>query len=166
MLPGATRTGSAQNNLIWSASAAFGLNQDRGHIGGSRAMGTASDGYASRPIFQNANALGAGGQRPGVVPGTVGHEAENPGGDDLQQELTRAACVRGHGDIGVRDLPAQIDAGGGFDGAGDVKPADLVRRVGAQQQLACCMPAAPADLIADAAGHLLPRAGRGACRPR
>jgi hypothetical protein len=35
MLPGATRTASAQNNLIWSASAAFGLNQDRGHNGGS-----------------------------------------------------------------------------------------------------------------------------------
>ena len=116
--------------------------------------------------------IGDGGQRPGVVPGTVGHGAEIRAAM-IQQELTRAACVRGHGDIGVRDLPAQIDAGGGFDGAGDVKPADLVRRVGAQQQLACCMPAAPADLVADAAviccrergegpaDHDEPRAARG-----
>jgi hypothetical protein len=29
--PGATRPASAQNNLIWPASATFGLNQDHGH---------------------------------------------------------------------------------------------------------------------------------------
>jgi hypothetical protein len=122
-----------------------------GLSGGQHAGPAQRGGDVTGPVADERAQVGTGGQRPGAVPGTVGHEAENPGGDDLQQELTRAACVRGHDDIGARDLPVQIDAGGGFDGPGDVKPADLVRRVRAEQQLACRVPAAPRDLVADAA---------------
>ena len=58
--------------------------------------------------------------------------------------------VRGHGDIRCRDLRGQVDAGGGLaDGCGEVKPAELVRRVRAQLQLARGHLAAPADLVAD-----------------
>jgi hypothetical protein len=82
--------------------------------------------------------------------------------------------VLGHSDIRHRDLRVQLDAGSGLAGGhGEVKPADLVRRVRAQHQSARCMPAAPADLVADApviccgqraeglTGHDEPRAGRG-----
>ena len=84
--------------------------------------------------------------------------------------------VPGHGDIRRRDLRVQVDAGGGLaGGCGEVKPADLVRRVRAQQQLARGHLAAPADLVADPSviccgegeraegplGHDEPRAARG-----
>ena len=62
--------------------------------------------------------------------------------------------VPGNGDIRHRRRVrrAQVDAGGGLAGiCGQVKPADLVRRVRAQQQLARCHLAAPGDLVADPA---------------
>ena len=69
------------------------------------------------------------------------HGGQNPGGNDVQQELTWAVRVPGRGDIRRRRrvLRAQVDADGGLAGGrGHVKPADLVRRVRAQQQLARC----------------------------
>ena len=61
----------------------------------------------------------------------------------------RIRC-RGHIQRRRRVLRAQVDVGGGLAGGrGQVKPADLVRRVRAQQQLARCHLAVPADLVTD-----------------
>jgi hypothetical protein len=93
-----------------------------------------------------------GGRLSGVVVREGRCGGEDPGGDDVQQELAWAVRVRcrGHLRYGRRVLLAQVDAGGGLaDGRGQVKPADLARRVGAQQQLARCHLATPADPVAD-----------------
>ena len=77
-----------------------------------------------------------GGQLPGIVLREVRRDGENPGGDDVQQELTGAVCLAGHGDIRRRELPvrrAQIDADNRLAGSrSEVEPADLAWRVRAQ----------------------------------
>jgi hypothetical protein len=99
--------------------------------------------------------------------------AEDPGGDDVEQELAGTMRVPGHGDVRRRDRRVQVDAGRGLAGGRDqVKPADLARRVRAQQELGDSRPAAIADLVAGTAvicrgeraegpaGHDEPRAAR------
>ena len=89
--------------------------------------------------------------------------AQDPGGDDVEQELAGTMCVPGHGDVRRRDLRVQVDAGGGFAGGGDqVKPADLVQRVRAQHELGRRMPAAEPELVA---GTVVIYGGKRAERP-
>ena len=87
------------------------------------------------PVADKRAQPGAG-QRRGVVLRDRPRAGEDPGGDDVQQELTGAVCRPGHGDLRRRDLRVprvQADAGGGLTGSGaQVEPADLVRRVRAQ----------------------------------
>jgi hypothetical protein len=105
---------------------------------------------ATGPVAEGAQLGTGGGRRSGVVLREGRRGGENPGGDSVQQELTWAVPVSGHDDIRYRDLRAQVEAGGGLAGGrGQVQPADLVRRVRAQPQLARGHLAVPADLVAD-----------------
>ena len=104
----------------------------RQHIGGLRRGDEATE-----PLNDmQAQPARGGGQLPGIVLREVRRDGENPGGDDVQQELTGAVCLAGHGDIRRRELPvrrAQIDADNRLAGSrSEVEPADLAWRVRAQ----------------------------------
>ena len=91
------------------------------------------------PVAEGAQVTAGGGRLSGVVLPRQRRGGENPGGHGVEQELTEVARDRGHGDVRRRHrvLRVQVDAGGGLAvGRGQVEPADLVRRVRAQLQLA------------------------------
>jgi hypothetical protein len=104
------------------------------------------------PVADEGAQVGIGGGRlSGFVLREGRGGGEDPGGDDVQQELTGAVRVPRRGDIRRRRgiLRVQVDAAGGLaDDRGQVKPADLVRRVRAQQ-LARCHLTGPDDLVAE-----------------
>jgi hypothetical protein len=82
-------------------------------------------------------------------------EGENPGGDHVGQQFSRAGPRARHGDI-RRDLRVQVDARGGFAGSGaQVEPADYVLRVRVQvehprQRRGTGKPGAEAEGVASA----------------
>jgi hypothetical protein len=69
------------------------------------------------PGGENAQfGLGVG-QLLGVVLREGRRAGEDPGGDDIQQELTWAGCLPGHGDIRRGAVRVQVDGVGGSPGA-------------------------------------------------
>ena len=145
-----------------------------GLAGGSAPAACSAATTPPGPSAINAQVGRAGGRVLEVVLRDGRPAAEDPSGDEVEQELGGAVCVPGHGDLRRRDLRVQVDAGGRFAGGrGQVKPADMPRRVRAQHEQARRKPAAaldqvPGTVIIDGpkraeqpAGHGEPRAVRG-----
>jgi hypothetical protein len=105
---------------------------------------------AAGPVGDKRAQVGrAGGRMLGVVLREGDAAAEDPGGDDVEQELAGIMRGPGHGEVRRRDLRVQVDAGGGFAGGGDqVKPADMPRRVRVQYEQGRSMPPAALELVA------------------